>query len=180
MKLPFFVITSGREWQNSLSEAHQIFRLAGKNDHSLGIVSIIERTDADRVPRRDEFSGITVKKDQCEFRVHSFEHFCSVFKIQRKDDLTVAAALERIPLFPQHFPLFFESVKFTVADHITAVQLKGLHAFRVQAHDLQPVESQQAFAGIHDPAVIRSPGFCPSETFFKCFSVGASTAISHN
>ncbi len=57
--------------------------------------------------------------------------------------------------------LLFQGVKainLAVADHIAAVQLKGLHPFRVQTHDGQTVEAYQPLAGVHDPAVVGTAG----------------------
>ena len=88
---------------------------------------------------------------------------------QGQQDLAVAAAFELVALLHQLPLQGAEAVDLAVADHVVAVQLKGLHAGLRQAHDGQAVEAQPAGGCLNDPAHVGAAGDGPvkvGEDFF--------------
>ena len=75
---------SGRERQDHVAEAGEVFRLAGEDDDALLIVAVVERPDADGVARSDEFAGLAVVEDERKLRVKQTEHVDAVLPPERQ------------------------------------------------------------------------------------------------
>ena len=157
-ELSVCVVVSGRERHDFAADAHKVFRLTGKNDGAGIVVAVVERTDADGVAGGDKGLLLRVVQDQGELGVQHAEHVGAVLPVEGKQNLAVGFAAEGIALC-QQLPLQrLKAVDLAVADHIAAVQCKGLHAGRLQTHDGQPVEAQQPVTGVNDPAVVGATG----------------------
>ena len=150
-------VAAGREGEDGLAQAHQVLGLAGEGHAAVGKHSIVQRADADGIARGHEGSALRVVNDQCKFRVQRLEHLQSVLTVQGQKDLAVGLALEAV-LRLQTLAHRAEAVEFTVADHVAAVQLEGLHAARVQTHDGQAVEAQIAARHLDHAGHVRPAG----------------------
>ena len=152
------VIVSRREGADPLTQPHQVFRFAGKDDGAGAVIAVVQGPDADGIPGCDELIPLGIVDDEGELRVQLGEHLQAVLPVQRKQDLTVAAAAEGVAFFRQLPLQGAEAVDLAVADHIVPVQLKGLHPRLRQAHDGQPVKAQPAGRRLEDLRHVRSPG----------------------
>ena len=179
-ELAVLVVMSRRERHDLIAHAHQILRLAGKDDHALLVIAVVQRADTDRVSGGDELLRLAVKQDQGILRVQHFEHLHAVLLVQRQQDLTVGAAAEGIALFQQLGLAGLIAVDLTVADHIAAIHLEGLHPLRRQAHDGQTVKAQQAVAGVYDAAVVGAAGDRFHKALGKRGGIGTNVTITHN
>ena len=155
------VVVARREGADLLAQPHQVLRLAGKDDGAVPVIAVVQGPDADGVPGGDEVVLLGVVNDEGKLRVQLGEHVQTVLLVQGQQDLAVAAALELIA-FLRQLPLQgAEAVDLAVADHVVAVQLKGLHARLCQSHDGQPVEAQPAGRRLDDAGHVRPPGTGP-------------------
>ena len=158
-EFPVLIVVSGREGHDLAHQPHQVLGFAGKDDDAMGVVAIVQGTNADGVTGGDVALGVSIVEDQGKLRIQTAEHICAVLLIHGQQNLTVGLADEGV--FARLHQLLFqagEAINFAVADHIAAVQLEGLHPFRMQTHDGQTVETQQPLAGVNDPAVIGTAG----------------------
>ena len=151
-ELPAHPVMPGREGQDLIAKADEVFRLAGKGPLAAGKAPVVQGPYADGVAGGDQLVFPAVIQDEREFRIQGFEHFHPVFMIEGEQNLAVGLAPDRIGL---HEPLAqgTEAVELTVADHHVIAETEGLHAALVQAHDGQAVEAQVS-AGI----VLRAVG----------------------
>ena len=170
---------SGRKRHDLIAQPDKVLRLACKDDHAFFVVAVVQRANADGVARGDIFLRAPIKQDQRKFRVEHFEHIHAVLKIQRQQNLAVRAADKFILLFQLLLELL-EAVNFAVADDVAAVALKRLHAAGRQAHDGKPVKTEQALAGVYNPAVVRSSGHSLKKALLKIRKGGTDIAITHN
>ena len=150
------IVVPGREGHDLGAQPHQVLGLAGEDDLPIGIVTIVQRANADGVPGGDE--GLAVKEDHGKFRVQFPEHLHAHFGVQRQQNFAVRVAVEEVPLFLERFPDGPEAVDLAVAHQGHIPPDKGLHSHFVQAHDGQPVEAQKASGNGENPAHIRPPG----------------------
>ena len=149
---------AGREGADFLAQADEVLGLAGEHDGAVLVVTVEQRPDTDGIPGCDEGVGHGIVDDEGELGVQPGEHGQAVFPEQGQQNLTVAAALELIAFFGQLPLQGAEAVNFAVADHIVAVQLKGLHTGLRQAHDGQAVEAEVAGRGLDDAAHVGAAG----------------------
>ena len=174
---------SRREGADLPAQPHQVLRLAGKDDGAGAIIAVVQGPDADGVPGGDEIVLFGVVDDEGELCVQLGEHVQAVLFVQGQQDLAVAAALELVAFFRQLPLQGAEAVDLAVADHVAAVQRKGLHARLCQAHDGQPVEAQPAGRGLDDPGHVRPPGAGPvkegQQLFFRVGLSGKSHDRAH-
>ena len=150
-------VAAGREGEDGLAQAHQVLGLAGEGHAAVGKHSIVQRADADGIARGHEGLALRVVDDECKFRVQRLEHLQAVFPVQGQQDFAVGFALEAV-LRLQALAHRAEAVELAVADHVAAVQLKGLHAARVQTHDGQPVEAQISALHLDHAGHVRPAG----------------------
>ena len=150
------IIVTGREGHDLFAEFREHFGLGSEYDRTGFVVSVVERTDADRIPGCYEGVSLPIIEDQCEFRVESREHFAAQPFIEGQEDLTVAVALKLISEGDQPALYRAETVQLAVADAGVPVQNKGLHAFGRQAHDRKAVESEKTVSCREDPGHVRS------------------------
>ena len=156
---------AGRERPDPGTDSDQAFGLGGKDITSLLILPVIEGTDPHRVARGDVLPGPGVIQDQGELRVQEPEHLRPEFPVHGEQDLAVRIAVERIAALLQALPHLPKAVQLSVAHDSIAVHNEGLHAFRREPHDREPVEAQVPMAGLHQTAVIRSPRDGPGQHF---------------
>ncbi|MPN21178.1 hypothetical protein SDC9_168557 [bioreactor metagenome] len=69
---------SRREGFDRLRQPCDVFRLAGEENFAVFVVAIEQRTDADRVSRRNQRIAFVIIKDQRILRVEHLEHVCPV------------------------------------------------------------------------------------------------------
>ena len=153
-ELSVLVVVSRREGHDRLDEPHEVFGLAREDDGPAPVVAVVERADADGVAPGDEALGLRVIDDAGELRVEQGEEVGAVFAVQRQDDLAVAVALELVALRAEHLARLAELVELPVADDVVAVELEGLHALGREAHDREPMETEQAMARVDDARAI--------------------------
>ena len=157
---------AGREGQDGVTHADEVFRLAGEGDTASPDFSVIEGTNADGIPGGNQLLLFSVPKNQGEFRIQGLKHFHAVFPVEGKQDFTVAFAFDIVG-FHEPGPQGTETVQLTVADHIVVIQPEGLHAFFMEAHDGQTVETEETAGNIHHAAHIRTTGDGPVKTGFS-------------
>ena len=174
-ELAVLIVMSGRKRHDLIAQPDKVLRLACKDDHAFFVVAVVQRANADGVARGDIFLRAPIKQDQRKFRVEHFEHIHAVLKIQRQQNLAVRAADKFILLFQLLLELL-EAVNFAVADDVAAVALKRLHAAGRQAHDGKPVKTEQALAGVYNPAVVRSSGHSLKKALLKIRKGGTDIA----
>ena len=87
----------------SRRQAQQVLGLAGKEDNSLAVISVIEGADADGITGGDVLLSLTVIEDAGEFRIQHPEHLHPVFPVQREQQLTVRVAGKGIFFFQSLF-----------------------------------------------------------------------------
>ena len=83
------VIVSGREGDDALREADQVFGFAGEHDFAAGQIAVKQRTDADGIAGRDQSAGAAVIEHHGELGVQHAEHFKAVFAVERQQNLAV-------------------------------------------------------------------------------------------
>ena len=148
------VIMSRREGHDARAEAHEVLRLACKNDLTLRIIAVVQRAYADGVARGDEAARAGVVYYHGKLRVQHRKHVRAVFPVHRQDYLAVGAAFKAV-FAGELFPLLFKAVQLTVAHGIAPVQREGLHPVLAQIHYGQPVEAQIARMQLDDAAHVR-------------------------
>ena len=148
-------VMSGREWHYFFAKSDQIFGFAGKDGGAVPAEAVIEGAYAYRVTRRNIFAGFRIIYYKRKLGVEHREHICAVFAIHRQKYFTVRTAFEGVFRFEGGFQLF-KAVYLAVAHDIASVKLKRLHPFRSEPHYGKTVESEQTFAGVYYPAVVRS------------------------
>ena len=174
------VVVPRREGDDLLAQAHQVLGLAGKEHLPSVIFPVEQGPDADGVPGGDELAGLAVIEDHGKFRVQLCKHLKTVFPVQGQQDFAVGAALEGVALLLQllfHGP---EPVDFPVAHQEIPVPAKGLHPFRLGAHNGQPVKCQQPLPRVDNPGIVRPPGTGPRKALPEFFQRHPLAAISHN
>ena len=154
------VIMARREGEDVGAEADEVFRLTGEDDRAVFEIPVEQRADADGVARGDEGIGRRVIDDHGELRVELGKHIRAIFLPQGQDDLAVGIGLELIALRLEHGLDRAEAVQLAVAHGHVAAEVERLHAFRMQPHDGEPVETEQAAAGRLHPRVVRAAGLC--------------------
>ena len=141
VEFPGAVITTGREGHYLIRKPCEAFGLACENDISFTVISVVKRAYAYRIPGCDEFVLFAVVDNAGELGIEHGEHFRSVFPVKRKQNFAVAAAFKAITFSDKILFYFFETVDLTVAYGEAFIHTEGLHAFRVQPHDGQPVKA---------------------------------------
>lgn len=170
---------AGREGSHFFHEADEVFRLARKHNAAAGAIAVEQRADAYGVARRDKLVRVAVVEDERELCVEHFEHIRAVFLPERKQYLAVGAAFKVV--FGGKFRFYLlKAVDLAVADHAAAVQLEGLHAARLEAHDGEAVEGEDAVVERDDAAVVRPARLCALEARFKGGHIRRWAAVSHN
>ena len=177
-KLAVLVIMPRREGYDLSDQAHQTLGLAGEDDNSLGVIAIVERADANRVPGGNEPSRLPIVENAGELGVQHGKHVHSVLPVHGQQDLAIRAALEGIALGRQSCPQPPKAVYLAVADAAATVQREGLHPLGVEAHNGQPVKAQQALSRGGKPGVVRPPGLGLPKGRFHTGKVGRRTAVT--
>ena len=172
------IVVTGRKRRYFFAKSDEVFRLARKNDASALVVTVIKRTNADRVSRGYVLAASAVVNDACKLGVELCEHIDAVLEVHRQDYLAIAVALESVTLAFELFALLFKTVKLAVTNGEATVLFKRLHTFGSKSHYRKPVKTEQSFAGVNDPAVVGSAGLRPREPFFKRGSVRNFAAIT--
>ena len=91
-ELSALIVAARREGHDFLRETDQVFRFAGKEDHSVVIIAVVERPDPDRVAGGYILLLFGVINDAGKFGIEHSEHIGPVLTVQGKDDLAVAVA----------------------------------------------------------------------------------------
>ena len=150
---------AGREGKNPLTEAEKVLRFTGEGDVAVDKITVIERADPDGVPGGDEPVVFPVVENQGKLGVQKTEHVQTVLTIEGQEQLTVGSALKTVAQRFKLPSLFPPAVELAVADDLVLPQRKRLHPFIVQAHDGQPVKTEESSAGGLDAGVIRTAAF---------------------
>ena len=178
-ELAVLIVMAGREGHDLVCQPHQTLGLAGKENHTGLVIAVVQRPDADGVTGRHKAAGLGVEKNQGKLSVQHGEHIHAVLLVEGQQHLAVGFADKVMGLAQLRLELV-KAVDFPVADHIAAVQLKGLHPFRVQAHDGQPVKAQQAFTGVHNAGVVRPPGFGCLKMLLENVEGDTAATVTHD
>ena len=115
-EFPVFIVVTGREREDFVDQLHEVLRLGSEYDRSLFIITVVQRADPDRVPRRDVGITFCIIEDKSEFRVEPAEHIRTLPLVHRKKNLTVAVALKGIAFFFKQLLDRPEPVNLAVAD----------------------------------------------------------------
>ena len=83
-KFTVFIVVARRKRHDFIHKSHQVFRLTGKYDGALCIITVIEGPYTDRVPGRNIRSGLTIINNADKFRIQHGKHICAVFTIHRE------------------------------------------------------------------------------------------------
>ncbi len=75
------IIAAGRERKNPVTQTDQVLRLGSEDDDTIFIVSIIQRTNADRIAGGDVLLRPAVVENQCILCIEQAEHIDAVFFI---------------------------------------------------------------------------------------------------
>ena len=178
-KLAIGIVVPGREGKNLFHKPHQVFRLTGKHNGSGFVIAIVKRADTDGVTCRDELLFFAIVKNAGVFGIQHGEHLYAILKVQRKQDLTVTVTAKRV--FTTQFPAeFFKAIDFTVTDNGAGIQSKGLHSFRMQAHNRQAVEAENTLTYVQNPGIIGTTGNRSGKAFLKRCHVQRLSAITNN
>ena len=153
------IVVAGREGKNPLTEAEKVLRFTGEGDAAVGKITVIERADPDGVPGGDEPVVFSIVENQGKLGVQKTEHVQTVLTIEGQEQLTVGSALKPVAQRFKLPSLFPPAVELAVADDLVLPQRKRLHPFIVQAHDGQPVKTEESSAGGLDAGVIRTAAF---------------------
>ena len=73
-KAAILIIMAGREGHDPVADADQVLRLGGEHDHLVPVISVVERTDADRIAGGDVGVLSGVVEDEGELGVEHAEH----------------------------------------------------------------------------------------------------------
>ena len=98
---------------------------------------------------------LSVPQDQGELCIQGLEHLHAVFVIQGQKNLAIRLALQVIFL-QQPLPQGTEAVQLAVAHHRILVEVEGLHAPLVEAHDRQAMKAQVSAGDLLEPAHVRT------------------------
>ena len=120
-ELAVLIVMSGREGHDFTADPHKVFCFAGKNDGTLFIVSVIERSDADGIAGSDKLLFLRIVQNQGKFSIQHPEHGCAVLFVKGQQDLTVRLAAECVPLALKHLFDPLETVDLTIADNSASV-----------------------------------------------------------
>src|SRR5699024_6558816 len=115
--------------------------------------------------------GSAVIQYQGKLRIQHLKHLFPIEKIHGKQNFTVGIGVEGIPSLCQVLSYGFEAIDLTIADQAAALQLKRLHALRMQSHNCQTMKPQQPAAYIDNAAFIGSTGDGFGEPFIKSLAV---------
>ena len=81
-ELAVLIVMSGREGHDFTADPHKVFCFAGKNDGTLFIVSVIERSDADGIAGSDKLLFLRIVQNQGKFSIQHPEHGCAVLFVK--------------------------------------------------------------------------------------------------
>ena len=149
-------VAAGREGHNFRADAHKVLRLACESHAAGGHFSVVERADAERVARGDEFVRAGVVDDAGKLGVKHPEHIRAVFAVHRQQYLAVGGRAEAVAHADELCLYGAEAVQLAVADAHVAVEAEGLHPVGAQVHDGQAVEAEPARAALDKAAHIRA------------------------
>ena len=152
------IIVAGWKRHHIVHETDKVFGLAGEDDRALGVIAVVQRADADRIARRDKTAALGVIDDHGKLCVETAEHVQPLAFVERKQDLTVGFALERLALGDQPLTDGTKAVDLTVAHERAAITRERLHPLRMQPHDGQPVKAERRRADMEHTRVIRAAG----------------------
>ncbi len=170
---------AGRKRHYLTAKTDKVFRLTCKKHFSVFIKSVKQRSDSDRVTRRNIFMGFSVINYESKLRIKLFEHIRSVFLIKRQKQLTVGIADKGIALFNKLIFELSEAIKLTVADNKISVFFKGLHSALINAHNCKAMETEEALSRVYHTGHIRASGLCFFKALFKFFKRQRFAAVSH-
>ena len=74
-------VMTGRKRHDPVRKTDQVLRLAGKEDHTLAIIAVIQRADANGIPRSDICAAFSVIDDAGELCIQHGEHIRSIFAV---------------------------------------------------------------------------------------------------
>ena len=103
------------------ANAGEIFRLAGKDDAPLLVITVIQRTDADGVTGSDEIMRFGIIDDARKFCIEHGEHFRAVCPPEGEENLAVGIALECVLPGKLRFHRL-EAIELAVADDCIIAQ----------------------------------------------------------
>ena len=95
-KLPILIKMSRRKRHNLSTKPHQVLRLAGKYNHALFIITIIKRTNPNRVPCGNKFLRPSVIKNTGKLRVQQSKHPRPILAVHGKQNLTIRIAYKAV------------------------------------------------------------------------------------
>ena len=127
VKLPSLIVAARGEGQDLLTQAQQVFGLAGEEDGPRRVVAVIQGPYAEGVPGGDELVPLPVVEDQGELRVQLPEHGRALFPVKGQQHLAVAAAVKGVALRFQLLPELLKAVDLPVAHQGVLPQPEGLH-----------------------------------------------------
>ena len=179
-KSALLIVVPRREGHNLARQAQQVFRLAGKQNGPLAVISVVQGPDADGVPGGDKLPRLPVIEDAGKLRVQHGKHTHPILPVEGEEDLAVGAAVKGVPLSLQPLFQLFKAVYLAVADGPTALQFEGLHPLGGQVHDSQAVEAQQTLPRRDHPAVVGPPASGAAKAPLKRLKIGHRAAISNN
>ena len=74
-------VMTGRKRHDPFRKTDQVLRLAGKEDHTLAVIAVIQRADANGIPRSDICAAFSVIDDAGELCIQHGEHIRSIFAV---------------------------------------------------------------------------------------------------
>ena len=149
---------SGRKRHHFVHQPDEVFRLAGEDDCAVGVVAVVQRTDADGIARGDEVFALRVVDHERILRVEFPEQVESVFFIQRQQNFAVGFALERDAFLQKRVADGTEAIDLAVAHQGVFAVRERLHALRVQSHDGKAVEAERRAADFQHLRAVRPAG----------------------
>lgn len=178
VKAPAAPKAAGREGHDPRNEADKVLGLAGEEHLPARVPAVKEGAYAYGVARGNELARSPVVDDERKLRVEHLEHGLAVLPPEGQQHLAVGAAFEAV--FRGEGGLYlFKAVDLSVADDIVPVQLERLHPARLQAHDGQTVEGEDAVAQAEHAAVVRAARLGPVEARGEGGHVGLRPAVTH-